>query len=702
MPFFSTAKFFEEKVKSHPPKSYKHLSKIGQLRIPACLTLLFLTIIANPAYSAQKDGPANEQKKILKMDLRQLMQMNVTVTSVSKKPQKLHQTASAVYVITQEDIRRTGAVNLMEALRIAPGVQVSKINQNKYAVSIRGFNRGTGSDKLLVLMDGRSVYSPADSGVFWLATDTMLEDIDRIEVIRGPGAALWGSNAVAGVINIITKSAQETQDNLLSAGAGTEERGFGSYRYGAKIGDDFFYRVYGKYRDRDGGELLSGADAFDKKELGQIGFRGDGQLTTRDHLTVQGDTYYLDSELNFKNRFVSIGDGSLEFKDNLVQRGSNVLARWTRELENSSAFKLQIYYDRFERKSQVPINNTVEKADLDFQYDFMLGERQNLSWGFNYQYQGYNFEDTNIISVSENSAHLLGVFIHDEISLIPDKLNLILGSKFEYNEFSGFEFQPNIRTVWTPHQNHTLWTGFSRAVRIPNVREEVATVNRAVIPQAGLDILLREENDGSTNAEELLAVEMGYRFKYQSKFYFDLTSYYFKYNDLIEVLEGNIFSETSPSPAHLVLPTKFSNALKGDVYGVEVSGQWEVFNYWRLAGSYTFTTLDLVKTKDQATNSTDLDANGEPEHWFNLRSYLNLPHQFELDSMYYYVSRNFARGVPAYHRLDLRLGWRPTANVELSLVGQNLTDSKHVELKELLEETSQTERSFYLKATLNF
>lgn len=659
-------------------------------------------------------GFSQDINDVLEMDLQQLMRMDVMVTSVSKRPQKLHETASAIYVVTQEDIRRTGAVNLMEALRIVPGVLVSKINQNRYAISVRGFNRGFGSDKLLVLIDGRSVYSPVGSGinkgVRWAVQDVVLEDVERIEVIRGPGAALWGSNAVAGVINITTKSASETQGVLASAGGGTEERAFGTLRYGGKLGKDFSYRVYGKYRDRDDGKLVNDTDSFDDKQMGQLGFRSDWQVNSRDHLTMQGDYYSTDTELDLPRRFVSV-TSSPPFKAKETLRGANFLSRWTRELEDSS-FKFQAYYDRVETENGLPFSSQGDQLDLDFQHNFLIGDRQNFSWGWDYRFVEFKFGDSDIQrSPAVTSSHLAGFFVHDEITIVPKRWSVILGSKFEHNEYSGFEYQPNIRTVWTPHKNHTFWGAVSRAVRIPNALEEEGAFDRISFPIPGPpgNLVVREQNDGRTEAEELLAFEAGYKLNLpEKKINFDITGFLFNYDNLIELVNGPTIFEAVPAPPHLVSQIFNENALQGEIYGFEMSGEWQVSDNWKLSGSYTFSMADLnpITTlplnAEGGTVTPDNAVEGEPDNIFNIRSYLNLPYDLELDTMFYYVSKNVSRNIPSYSRLDLRLGWEPKKNVEFSLVGQNLLDETHPELAEGIERGSETERSFYVKGTFRF
>jgi iron complex outermembrane receptor protein len=701
-----------------------------------CLSgfVFFMAFVCpNPAFSDEKGVTPQEESKIFDMGFKALM--DLPVTTPTKKPESRHKAASAVYVLTQEDIRRSGAVNIMEALRMVPGVLVSKINQNRYAISIRGFNRRLGSDKLLVLMDGRSIYSPVSSGVFWIGQDTVLEDIERIEVIRGPGAALWGSNAVAGVINIITKSAGKTQGGLVAGGVGTEERGFGTLRYGGKLGgksdekvfdgeveNELNYRVYAKYRDRDDGKSADAGQgsnqSYDDKQIGQGGFRTDWQINSKDNLTTQGDYYRLNSGLDFTSRFVSIEAGSKRFLGPNVQQGGNFLTRWNHKIDDSSSYQLQFYYDHLKRKSAVPFDTIVDQYDIDFQHNFSFDtfeKNHDFSWGLNYRYVHFDRERSNIVQISRQETHLASLFLHDEIQLMPE-LSLILGTKVEYNVFTGFEFQPNVRTAWNPHPDHTIWAAFSRAVRLPNLSEEDFRINRILLDPGFLTAnptLVQEVNDGRTDAEVLLAYELGYRIKASEKLNFDLTAYYFDYKNLIELNEGIPTQFFQPGPStptgfHDIFPVFHDNSLEGEVFGAELSGQWEVLKNWRLSGSYTFAEIQLnptTATIDRGSFNADgdIEAEGEPQHIFNIRSYLSFPaYNLEFDTFYYYVSKNKSRSIPEYGRLDVRLGLHPMKNVDLSFVAQNLLDKSHPELNELLEEASETQRSYYLKATLKF
>jgi len=684
-----------------------------------CLSLVVGLVCV---FSPEPSHSAEEQLDILELDLGQLMQTEVIVTSVSKRPQKLHEAASGIFVVTQEDIRRMGAVNIMEALRIVPGLQVARVDQTQYTISARGFLTSQfGSNKLLVLMDGRTIYNPLFAGVIWAAQDTMMEDIDRIEVIRGPGAALWGSNAVAGVINIITKHSSKTQGTLLSGGGGTEEKGFGSVRHGGKIGESFFYRAYAKYRDQDSGKDAFGNDAFDAKEMVQGGFRSDWQVNSRDHLTLQGDYYDVEFEDDTRSRFVSFTPPfTSPFKTLGTFSGGNLLARWNRALDNDSNIKLQAYYDRINVEDFFIVNTgTIDQWDLEFQHDFRWGESQLVSWGLNYRFANFNAPPTIAANIPNEDTHLYSFFVHDEITLVPKTWSLILGSKFEQNQFSGFEVQPNIRTVWTPDPEHTLWAAVSRAVRIPFVLEDGGQLNVSgqvvLVPVPNpfppppfvlvpTNVILRQVGDPDFEAEEVLAFEVGYRQQISPKLSFDVTGFLNLYDNLGDNLFGALIPEATPPPDAVQFIFR-GNALEGEVAGVELTAEWKPFDRWRLAGSYSYIKIDLRAKEGVVVLDPvggNLKTEDEPNHHFNVRSYLNLPHNFELDLLLYYQSRYVARNVDEYVRLDVRLGWKPIPEVELSLIGQNLLDSQHPEFGDQFAFRTETERSVYAKATLHF
>ena len=445
----------------------------------------------------------------------------------------------------------------------------------------------------------------------------------------------------------------------------------------------------------------------------QGGFRSDWQVNARDHLTLQGDYYDVEFEDDTRTRFISFTPPfTSPFRTLGTFSGGNVLARWNRALENDSNIKLQAYYDRTNIEDFFIVNTgTIDQWDLEFQHDFRWGESQLVSWGLNYRFANFNAPPTIAANFPNEDTHLYSFFVHDEITLVPKTWSLILGSKFEHNEFSGFEVQPNIRTVWTPDPEHTLWAAVSRAVRIPTAAEDGAQANVAgavgPAPPPGCPFpttcILRQVGDPDFDVEEVLAFEVGYRQQVSPKLSFDVTGFLNLYDDLGDNVPGT----TTFPPPFLVQTITRGNALEGEVAGVELTAEWKPFDRWRLAGSYSYIKIDL-RVKEGLVfpftggSQSNLKTEGEPNHKFNVRSYLDLPHNFELDLLLYYQSRYDARNVDEYVRLDVRLGWKPIPEVELSLIGQNLLDSQHPEFGDQFAFRTETERSVYAKATLRF
>jgi iron complex outermembrane receptor protein len=649
--------------------------------------------------------PKATASNLIELSLEELME--IEVTSPGKKIQKLSDVPAAVYVISQDDMRRSGATSIPEALRLAPGVQVARIDANKWAISVRGFDDRY-ANKLLVLIDGRTVYTPSFSGVFWDIQDTMIEDIDRIEVIRGPGAALWGANAVNGVINIITRRAEETQGGLISAGGGTEERGFGGLRYGLKVGKDAFARGYIKYFNRDGGVDGSGGDTGDDWDALRGGFRLDWQGLGGDSLTVQGDLY--------DGSYGSTGDVPLlvppysrKTDDNGWNFGGNLLSRWERVLSPTSDLALQAYYQRDER-GDIEINKYVEDTvDLDFQHRFHLGERHDIMYGAGYRFVHDRLTDGFLISGTPDSRsrNLFSAFLQDEITLVPDLLRVTLGTKLEHNDFTGFEVQPDFRFLLTPHPRHTIWGSVSRAVRTPSRAENDIRANYGTVPPAAPGappLLISAFGDRDLDSEVLLAYELGYRMQVAPSFSFDFVGYYHDYNRLISAVPAAPFPETEPLPPHLVAPTVFANNQEGEVYGLEISSDWLPLPWWRMRLSYTYQRMDIRLKEDIAvmTGQTGYIEGLSPDHQLSLLSSMDLPGNLSFDAWLRYVDDLPAVSVGSYVNLDLRLSWRPLPGVEVSLVGQNLIDTSHREFVSLEGISTKTERGLYGKVVLEF
>jgi iron complex outermembrane receptor protein len=673
------------------------------------LTLL-LACACSLCLAESKSSTSSEQKEVTEMDVADLL--NVQVTSVSKKAQALSDAPSAIFVISNEDIKRTGVTSVPEALRMAPGIDVARINSNKWAVSARGFNGGF-ANKLLVLIDGRSVYTPAFSGVYWDAQDVMLEDVDRIEVIRGPGATLWGSNAVNGVINIITKKVENTQGGLLAAGGGNLETGFGALRYGKKLGKDTYARAYAKGFQRSnfpglpdptiGMDGSSAGDSWDKQ---QGGFRLDSRLSNKDDLTVQGDLYQADLNQSLLEPTINPPFFTNRTNNDANIAGWNMTSKLKHIFSTTSEYSLQFYYDHTERKEPFA-KQTLDTLDVDFQHNFELMAGQNFIWGLGYRANLDKFEDTRFVKINPNSRNtqLFTGFLQDEFMLIDDKLWLTIGSKFEHNDYTGFEGQPSAKLMFAPSPKHRVWGSISRAVRTPSRAESDSSLLAQVtgVPVAPgviapVDVTLN--GNGRFRAEELLAFELGYRFTLNTKLSLDLTAFYNDYQSLRSTTTGAFTSSGT-------IPNFFTNLASGDTYGIEAAAVWQMTDWWRWDTNYRFLDTHFNARPDgPSINAVS------PNHKVSLRAEITPVDNVNLDLWLRYSSKATivtARSLSSlgtvgeYVTLDARLAWKVIPALELSVTGQNLLDSKHLEY---IEEShilpTQIPRGVYGKFSLSF
>ena len=641
-------------------------------------------------------------------DLESLLDMEVT--SVAKKEQKASESAAAVYVIGQEELRRSGAASIAEALRSVPGLEVARLDSHNWAITSRGFN-DTFANKLLVMMDGRSVYTPLFSGVYWDVQDTLLEDIERIEVIRGPGASLWGANAVNGVISIITKQAKDTQGGLVFGGGGTEERGFGGARYGGMISSNVFYRVYGKYFARDDSVVATGADANDAWDMIRSGFRVDWDASERNLLTLQGDVY--DGELDQTITLVSSSPPREPFTApyNIKVSGGNLVGRWTHQIQEESDLTVQAYYDKT-RRDYVLLNETRDTFDLDMQHRFPVGDRQDIIWGTGYRVSADEIADSFDLSIDpgNRTTQLFSGFLQDEITLMEDQLTLTLGAKVEHNDFTGFEIQPSGRLAWTPRPKHTFWASAARAIRTPSRTEvdaqlwigvtnsPLAELLPGLPPLSGLIM-----SNPDFESENLNAFEIGYRVQPHDRLTLDIASFYNLYDNLRSGDFGDPFFELDPPPPHINFSV--GNRLSGETYGAELAANWQLTDWWRWSLSYTF--LDMQIHTDHGnidTSQEDLAEEGSPNHRFAFRSMMDFPRGFQFDAGIRHVGKVQRNAIPSYLVMDVRLGWRPTPKLELSIVGQNLLDDRHLEYMPDAVRIQRTEvqHSVYAKATWRF
>lgn len=668
-------------------------------------------LVATSFVPVYAQGAAASQTALASMSIEDLM--NIRVTSVSKKAEYLDEAAAAVYVITQEDIRRSGATSIPEVLRMAPGLEVANINNNQYAITSRGQNHMF-SEKLLVLIDGRAVYSPTFSGVWWAAQHYPLEEIDRVEVVRGPGAALWGSNAVNGVINIVTKKSSLSQGVLVSAGAGNEEQGLFTARYGGNVGDSVFYKVYLMGQERDGGRGVKGewsgnpedgGDAEDYKKVRQGGFRTDWNMGDGGSMTLQGDVYRVGAGA-VGAVFVEPNKPTRHYENEDIYTGGNLLWLYKRQLNEDSKLTLQVFWDRTEIEKPF-FQEKRDTYDGEFQIDTRLLGNHYLSLGANYRYSWHDFTDTAAMTMPDDDYNLYGAFIQDEIRLFDDRMKLIVGSKFEHNKYTGWEVQPNLRAAWI-EEAWTLWGSAARAVRLPNRMDNGLNFNfrSEGTSEKATPIVGRLIGDGRVVSEEMITYEAGWRVRPAKSFSIDLATYYNRYDNLVDtfVVESEIFEEDTPAPYHLVLPVYEENVFEGDTYGAELVANWKPAKWLRLTGGYVYTRVYLRPKAGKETGDTkDLAewiSESSPLHTFKGRMNVDLPHRFEFDALVYYVDPLFGVGAQKYLRLDLRLGWSPLENLELSLAGRNLLQERHYEFEsQMLEENAWIERDFLLKVT---
>jgi iron complex outermembrane receptor protein len=672
------------------PLSFAHVCRTFILG-----TVLVLVLAVRP-HASWAGQPASD---LADLTLEELMDVEIEVTSVARKPQKLSEAAAAIYVLTGDDIRRSGVTSIPEAFRLVPGMHVARVDANKWAISSRGFD-GRIANKLLVLVDGRSVYTPVFTGVLWETQDMVLDDIERIEVIRGPGGTLWGANAVNGVINIITKSAKETQGGLLSVGGGTEERAFGTVRYGGKLSADAYYRVYAKYFDRDGLVDAFGAEAYNDWDMRRTGFRIDWDVSDASALTFQGDCYDGDA-----HQTVLLPAAAPPFaravNDDFDLSGGNLVVRWKRSLDQDSDLALQAYYSRRDR-CEVLFDATIDIADVDFQHRFPLGTRHDLLWGIGLRLISDEVEGRSAMAFDPASATdlLYSAFVQDEIALVPDRLALTIGSKFEHNEYTGFEVQPSVRLAWTPTARDTVWAAVSRAVRTPCRSERVIWYTQPGTADGLFPTFIGNED---FDTEELLAWELGCRISATDRVSVDLATFYNVYDNLGGTQLGLPFLEQSPWP-HMVLPLYTGNYGEGETYGFELATDIDVSHWWHLRTGYSLLKMDIGPKPDAGPGAMVRGDGESPEQMAFVHSSMNIPGNVELDVIGRYVDAVPAIDIGSYFELDIRLGWKPTRNLELFVVGQNLLKDEHAEFRPviLFTEATQVERGVYGGVTWRF
>lgn len=663
-------------------------------------TLICVALSASATVAAGNQQPihlAQLADDLPELTLPELM--NLEVSSAAGKEQRIADTAAAVFVLTREDIRRSGATSIPDALRMVPGLTVARIDANKWAITSRSFNSRY-ANKLLVLMDGRSVFNTIYPSTFWDVQDTLLEDIDRIEVIRGPGATLWGSNAINGVINIITRAARMTQGTLATAGGGSEERLFGGIRHGGQLGSQAWWRGSVKYFQRDEAQGINGRDAADDWDVVRGGFRLDWLPNDGGTLTVQGDAYAGSAGLA-GSRFESSSSIPRPATSDAQLAGVNLLSRWESATGRTEKTSLQFYYD-WNRRRDFSFDEERHAVDFKLQNRRSLGRRQELVWGVGYNYTLSEFASSPTVSLKpRRTEHLHNLFLQDAIALIPDRLTLTVGARLEHNSYTDFELHPNVRLLAVLAEHHSLWGAISRAARTPSRFDREI---RVLTPFAGgaPPVIAEVTGNPGFDAERVTAYEMGYRYHPAAEFGFDVAFFYNRYDRLRSFELGVPFPAESPPPPHLILPATLDNRLEGDTYGIEIAAEWQPAPLCRLSAAYTWQQVDIRHRGRDDDPFARIEQEKSPEHQASLRAGIDLSARVELDVWLRYVDRLRRDDIPSYLELDTRLGWKPQPNLELALVGQNLLDSQHPEFpRETLFNVLPTEvqRGVYVKLT---
>ncbi len=640
-------------------------------RVPLIIVLSYILAVIPGECFTQPDSmvASNVLKKLSLEDL-----MSIEVTSVAKRPQRLGEVASAVQVITREDILNSGAKTLVEALRLFPNLQFAQVNASQWAISARGFNNVL-ANKLLVLINGRTVYTPLYAGVFWDVQNVLLEDIERIEVISGPGGTLWGANAVNGVINVITRSSAITQGLFFEAGAGTNLRGMGSLRYGGKINNNLTYKVYGTAFKLGNTLNMDGTKANDQWPMVQGGFRFDWDPSEKNKLSIQSNIYK--------------GKPNPDAADTSVTaKGDNLVARWNHHSSDRSDLQLQFYYDHRDRDFGNGFTENLKTYDLDWQHNFQLCRNHRLAWGMNFRLMDHKTTNLQLFEFlpEHKTLWLYSLYAQDDITLVKERLRFTIGSKIEHNTYTGFEFQPNGRLTWTPTKTQTVWAAISRAVRTP------ARIDRDFYLSLAPGLPFIRGNPDYTS-EVMQAYELGWRMQPLKTLSISIATFYNHYDRIRSV---------EPGPSPLFIPIFFGNGVKGHSYGFELSSTCQVTEWWKLRGGYTYLTKKLsVKSDSKDMNEASAESD-DPRHQFVIQSSMELNRRLELGTVIRYASRLPDPSVPGYMGLDLRVGWKIGKSVELDLVGQDLLDRRHIEFIPSNPEPRQIKRGFYGKIICRF
>jgi len=638
--------------------------------------------------------------------------VNVEVTSVSKKEQKLSKTAAAIFVITQEDIRRSGATNIPDLLRMVPGLDVEQINGSTWAVGSRGFSQQF-ANKLQVTVDGRSIYSSDFSGVLWDTVDLPLPDIERIEVIRGPGGSIWGANAVTGVISIFTKKASETLGTFIETGAGTLQQGFGMAQYGGGLGKATDFRIYTKYFNQSDMLGLNGQNGSDGWHRLREGFRIDSKLSPQDSLMLEGDLS-TGREGAFAFQLPSVTSPAFEPVSEEINLGNgSIESIWNHTYTNGSDSNLEFSFDQHRRNDPL-VPEVLNTFDLDFKHHLTVGPRQDFVWGLGYRETSDRFGGslTATINPRSLSRQLFNSFVQDEIPVVPERLFLTVGAKLEHNDYTGFGFMPSVRTTWAVTKNQMAWAAVSRALRTPSREDTNLVVNfGSFVDPSGTLILIRFVGNPRFQNERLIAYEAGYRFAVSKHLSLDVASYFDDYHNLQTSEPGGSVFEPTPAPPHVVQTLTFQNLMHGEAHGFEIAANWKITDRWQMSPGFAFAKEHMHTSPPSVDTRTGPFVEGSaPDRMAQLRSHIELMRALAWDASAYYVDPLTNQGpfgnvrIPADTRLDTGLTWKPWERFSVSIVGQNLLRDHHQEFEDVFGslQSGQIKRSAYAKMAWQF
>ena len=632
----------------------------------APLAILTAVLILRVSAASAQTPPQSQLEELKKLSIEELGETDITGTG--RRPEKLEQVAAAVSVITSDDLRRYGVMNLPQALRLADTLHVASVGGPAWAISARGFNITT-ANKLLVMIDGRTVYSPVFGGVFWEAQDIIIADIDHIEVVRGPGGTLWGANAVNGVIHVITKSAADTRGTFVNAAAGSDVLGPFAVRHGGRFGTAGSYRAYAKVRSHESADLETGADAGNDHTFGQAGFRIESDRTGHNYAVVQGDIFSGDTGLGVND------DRSITW------HGANLLARWVNRSEAGAETTLQAYYDYFYRRVPMQYTGTLHTVDLDAQHQRPFGRHVIVVGGGYRQYRGDDLGDGPgfFFDPQQRTSHRSNVFAQAEFRLTSE-LFATAGAKLEHNEFTGAEVQPSVAVRWTLGAQ-TLWSTAGRAVRVPT---RFDTDLRIRVPNTSIIALTGTEEFAS---ETVVAYEAGYRTRFGTRLSLDLALFNNRYDELRS-------QEFPTAPGD---PVRLMNRLNANTRGVELTSKLQLLTAWQVAAAYTYLWKEFTFDPGSTDRTGGASEANDPRDIFKLRSYVNFGTRVEFDAFFRYVSALPQPAVEAYSEIDARLGYHLRPGWDLALIGTNLLSPGHVEFRggtpPQLSERSLTVRS---------